>query len=68
MPALAAVDLGGKNRQERTRLESELPTQQGQRPAQCWRAHREARCMETPREGKDADSQDPRKTFIILIF
>ena len=32
--------LAARTRRSRTRLESELPTQQGQRPAQCWRASR----------------------------
>ena len=35
---LLAVDIGGKSTLEWTRLESELPPQQVQRSAQCWRA------------------------------
>ena len=35
---LIAVDIEGRTHRSRTRLESELPPQQVQRPAQCWRA------------------------------
>ena len=58
-----AVDIGGKNTEEEIR--SELPSQQVQRSAQCWR---EVRWTVTPNEGKDSDSSDSRKTFITLIF
>ena len=52
----------------RTRLESELPPQQVQRPAQVGGHSREARWTVTPSKGKDSDSSDSRKTFIILTF
>ena len=52
----------------RTRLESELSPQQVHRSAQCWRNPREVRWTVTPREEKDSDSSDSRKTFIILMF
>ena len=51
----------------RTRLESELPPQKGQRDQHSVGGHpREVRW--TPSEGEDSDSSDPRKTFIILMF
>ena len=65
---LIAVELQARTQRRRTRLESELPPQQVQRPAQVGRHPREVRWTVTPSERKDSDSSDSRKTFIILIF
>ena len=65
---LRAVDFGGKNTEEAPRLESELPPQQVQRSAQVGGHPGEGRWAVTPSEGKDADSTDSRKTFIIPMF
>ena len=61
--------LEARTHRSKTRLESELPPQQVQKSAQDVGGHpREVRWTVTPNEGKDSDSSDSRKTFIILIF
>ena len=65
---LRAVDPGGKNTEEAPRLESQLPPQQVQRSAQGWRASWGGEVGCDSQQGKESDSGDSRKTFIILMF
>jgi len=57
-----------RTQRNRTRLESELPPQQVQRSAQCWRASEGGEVTVTPSEGKDSDSSDSTKTFILIFW
>ena len=68
MLVLKTVDIGGKTQRSRTRLESDLPHSRS-RGQHSIRGHpREVRWAVTHSEGKDSDSSDSRKTFIILMF
>jgi len=60
--------LEAKTHRSRTRLESELPHSRSRDQHSVGGHPREAKWAVTPREGKDCDSSDSRKTFIILIF
>ena len=51
----------------RTRLESELPPNKSRDKCSVGGYPREVRWTVTPREGKDANSRDSSKTFIIFI-
>ena len=64
---LIVVDLGGKNKRSRTRLESELPYSRSRDQHSVGGRPRKVRWTVTPREGKDSDSNDSRKTFIIVL-
>ena len=52
----------------RARLESELPPNKSRDKCSVGGYPREVRWTVTPREGKDSDSSDSRKTFITLMF
>ena len=52
----------------RTRLESELPHSRSRDQHGVGGHPREVRWTVISREGKDSDSSDSRKTFIILMF
>ena len=59
---LTTVDIGGKNTQEedQTRVYRDQPSIEGY--------PRQVKWTVTHSKGKDADSRNSRKTFIILIF
>ena len=65
---LIAVDIGGKNTQEEDLIILSCPHSRS-RDQHGFGGHpREVRWTVTPSDGKDSDSSDSRKTFIILIF
>jgi len=60
--------LEARTKRSRTRLESELPHNRSRDKHSIGGHPREVRWTVTPSEGKDSDSSDSRKTFIILFF
>ena len=64
-----AVVLMARTQRSRTWLESELPPHSRPWDQNSGGGHpRKVRSTMTPREGKDSESSDSRKTFIILMF
>jgi len=60
--------LEARTHRSKARLESELPPQQIRDQHSVGGHPREVRWTVTPSEGKDSDSGDSRKSFIILMF
>ena len=60
--------LQARTHRRRTRLESKLATQQSRGQHSVGGHPREVRSTVTPSEGKESDSIDSRKIFIILMF
>jgi len=60
--------LEARTQRRRTRSESELFPQQVRGQHSVGRHPREVRWTVTPREGKDSDNSDSRKTVVILMF
>ena len=65
---LIAVDIGGKNTQDWRQIRAWVAPTAGPEISSVGGHPREVRGTVTPSEGKDSDSSDSRKTFIILIF
>jgi len=64
---LIAMDIGGKNTQEEDQSLS-CPHSRSRGQHSVGGHPRKVRWTVAPREGKDADSRDSRKTFVILIY
>jgi len=60
--------LEGRTHRSRARLEYSCPHNRSRDQHRVGGHPREARWTVTPGKGKDSDSSDSRKTFIILMF